>query len=328
MITDCEYVCSRGILQSCTYKSSRPTSSIPIMAHYSIPNLQPGESIYVCSAAIHYFVGHIAPHLRVPFVLVSGDSDVSIPENVFAKEENFTRFIENPLLIKWFSQNANPIHPKIVQIPIGLDYHTLAIPKSAKHAWGEPMTEIEQETLLQTIAKEAPPLTERIRKGYSNFQFSLHLKHTSERKEAIDEIPASLVFYEPRQSTREQNWRTQSKYAFVVSPRGAGLDCHRTWEAIALGCIPIVKTGVLDPLYREYPILIVQKWSDMTLELLEKTVVEYSEKTFSAEKWTLAYWTNQIREAGNPPSSSTSREVGPEVGPEVIPEVNPGVGDI
>ena len=66
----------------------------------------------------------------------------------------------------------------------------------------------------------------------------------------------------------------------------------------------------------------------MTLELLEKTVVEYSEKTFSAEKWTLAYWTNQIREAGNPPSSSTSREVGPEVGPEVIPEVNPGVGDI
>ena len=30
------------------------------------------------------------------------------------------------------------------------------------------------------------------------------------------------------------------KYTFILSPAGIGLDCHRTWEALCLGCIPIV----------------------------------------------------------------------------------------
>jgi hypothetical protein len=32
-------------------------------------------------------------------------------------------------------------------------------------------------------------------------------------------------------------------YAFVASPYGGGPDCHRTWEALILGCIPIVKSS-------------------------------------------------------------------------------------
>ena len=35
---------------------------------------------------------------------------------------------------------------------------------------------------------------------------------------------------------------------YVFSPPGAGLDCHRTWEAIVCGAVPVVKrTGALDP---------------------------------------------------------------------------------
>jgi hypothetical protein len=34
---------------------------------------------------------------------------------------------------------------------------------------------------------------------------------------------------------------------FVVSPPGNGLDCHRTWEAIYLGAIPIIGRGTLSP---------------------------------------------------------------------------------
>ena len=53
------------------------------------------------------------------------------------------------------------------------------------------------------------------------------------------------------------------KYKWIISPHGNGLDCHRTYEAIALGCIPIVKTSTLDILYKDMPIIIVDNWSQI-----------------------------------------------------------------
>ena len=43
------------------------------------------------------------------------------------------------------------------------------------------------------------------------------------------------------------------QFPFWLSPRGNGLDCHRTWEALYLDIIPIVWHSTLDPLYRKPP---------------------------------------------------------------------------
>ena len=83
--------------------------------------------------------------------------------------------------------------------------------------------------------------------------------------------------------------------AFVLSPHGNGLDCHRTWEALCLGCIPIVKTSPLDSMYNELPVLIVNDWNDITIELLQKTVDEYKGREFRYEKLTLKYWMDMIK---------------------------------
>lgn len=49
---------------------------------------------------------------------------------------------------------------------------------------------------------------------------------------------------------------------FVLSPQGNGLDCHRTWESLYLGAIPVVTTGTLDSdLVQGLPILEVPSWS-------------------------------------------------------------------
>jgi hypothetical protein len=49
---------------------------------------------------------------------------------------------------------------------------------------------------------------------------------------------------------------------FVLSPQGNGLDCHRTWEALYLGAIPVVTAGTLDQnLIQGLPILEVTDWS-------------------------------------------------------------------
>ena len=52
------------------------------------------------------------------------------------------------------------------------------------------------------------------------------------------------------------------KTMFVPSPAGNGIDCHRTWEAIYLGAVPVV---LKSEFYgsADWPILVVDNWSDL-----------------------------------------------------------------
>ena len=42
-----------------------------------------------------------------------------------------------------------------------------------------------------------------------------------------------------------------------VCLKGNGEDCHRTWEAVLLGSIPIVRPSGIGNLYKDAPILIL-----------------------------------------------------------------------
>jgi len=79
-----------------------------------------------------------------------------------------------------------------------------------------------------------------------------------------------------------------------LSPFGCGLDCHRTWEALILGCIPIIAHSDLDTLFDELPVLFVNNWSDVTQNLLDATIKAYKGKRFNYEKLKLEYWVQKI----------------------------------
>ena len=69
----------------------------------------------------------------------------------------------------------------------------------------------------------------------------------------------------------------ESRYA--LCPRGCGVDTHRFYECIYLGCVPIVvrTNTVFDRLYHPdtgYPCLIVERWMDVTEELLDQSYPE------------------------------------------------------
>jgi hypothetical protein len=85
------------------------------------------------------------------------------------------------------------------------------------------------------------------------------------------------------------------QYAFVLSPFGIGMDCHRTWEALCLGCIPIVCAPHFNNLFEDLPVLIVSNWSEITQDLLQDTLNKFSNKSFKYEKLSLQYWQNKIR---------------------------------
>ncbi len=286
----CQLVSSRGILKSCDINSRTPFSSIPNLVNYDFTLLKPNDTVYVSTSAIGNLVQIIGsiPH---PFILVTGDADESTPVDIFASERDFLNFIENPKIIHWFGQNGVVPHPKFSQIPIGLDYHTMS---QGRTFWGPQLTPAQQEGMITKIKNEANPLSKRILKAHANFHFLMTTKYGADRVRAKQLIPSVLVDYESTRVDRETTWRNQSKYAFVISPHGNGLDCHRTWEALCLGCIPIVKTSPLDSLYDELPVYIVQDWSDVTEENLRKVLADFSQRKFDLNRLTLQYWMDKI----------------------------------
>ena len=290
------YVSSRGLMKSCDYSSSTPISSIKQLINYSdfFNETKQIPTLYVCSSAIPDFCKRMLPHITFPFILVSGDCDETVPYDIFTQND-FEVFINNPNLIKWFCQNLVIYHPKIINIPIGLDYHTM----EKRDIWGPIITPANQEKLLTSIVQTSKPFYERKIMCYSNFHFAMTTKYAYDRKDAITQIPKNLIYYEPTQITRLKTWHSQKDYAFVVSPHGNGYDCHRTWEALALNCIPIVKTSKIDILYDDLPVLIVNEWSDITLELLHNTVAQFKLRKFNYDTLSLKYWVDKFNSSKN-----------------------------
>lgn len=288
---DCQIVSSRGIMKSCHVYSSTPISSVLKVTGYNFSALNDGQSLYICSSAIPHFISTIFPTIKKRFILVTGDCDESCPNEIFRSSEEFIRFIESNKIIHWYSQNCIGKHSKLTNIPIGMDYHTMA---ARDHEWGPKTPPLEQERILIDIKQSAKPLEERLVKAYANFHFLMNTKYSYDRVDAMIQIPKSCVFYEPAKVKRLNAWKTQSEYAFVISPHGNGLDCHRTWEAIALGTIPILKTSPLDLLFEGLPVWIVNEWSDINTTSLTNKFEEFKNKKFNLEKMHLIYWSKKI----------------------------------
>ena len=210
--------------------------------------------IYVCSSALSDFANKLLNVIPFKFILITGDCDEDMPNDVF-KTEEFSNFINNDKIIHWFCQNWIGNDEKVTLMPIGMDYHTM---QTREIFWGPKTTPSNQELLLLNIRKTMKPFWDRDVKCYSNFHFATTTKHGYDRVDAIKNIPKDLVYYEPEKLKRIFSWKKQTTFSFVLSPHGGGYDCHRTWEALLLGCIVIVKTSKIDSMYDDLPVLIVK----------------------------------------------------------------------
>ena len=280
---DNKYVSSRGILLSCDIHSPNPISSMMSFHDVDFTKIKDGSTVYITGTAIRTFLTKIES-IPNKIILVSGDCDETIPEAVLSND-SFIKFIESDKIIHWFSQNCVGKHPKLSPIPIGLDYHSIKN-TSIKY----------REDLMNKVKSESKSFHERLIQCYSNFHFAMgeDRKYTYDRRDALAKIPPELLYKEPTRVSHEDTFTNQSKYAFVISPHGNGLDCHRTWEALVLGCIPIVKTSPIDSLYDDLPVLILKDWGDLTKELLEKTIHDFKSGSFNLDKLTLKYWMDKI----------------------------------
>ena len=280
------YFNNRGFAQLCNKKIDiiGSDSDIYFDTKY-FNNLKHFDKVFLTTNMFKHFINKV--NINKKIIIILACSVTGFPHEFSNKDsKNYIKLIENNNnIISLYTQNYDleQEHFKIKPIPLGIDYHTIS----------NKLSPIEQEQKLISIYKNSVPFVNRLDKCYSFFQFQMFKRHNKDRfvaKNVLDKINFNV--YQDIKIPREQTWENMVKYKWIISPHGKGLDCHRTYEAIALGCIPVVKSSTLDIMYKDMPIIILNNWNEISLELLKSKTEQALKK--SKKTITLDYWNNKI----------------------------------
>lgn len=276
-------------------------------AHFSIRD---GELVWVRLSWLKSFVRQVLPHVKSRFVLVTADSDSCVPSELMTEAR---AIISSPVVTRWYTQNydGTVVSDKLSPLPIGIDFHTLC----QADAWGElKASSSDQERKLITLRDDLPPADQRIPKVYIDFawQKSWGLRsyrrfhplrgtdfRPSRRRIATQLRGNDLTVAQQEFLPRNTMWRTRGDYAFVLSPHGVGLDCHRTWEALALGHIVLVPSSSLDPLFAGLPVIPFKSLDEISGENLARWLKNFRGWRGNNERLTSRFWVEKMRAAAD-----------------------------
>jgi hypothetical protein len=228
------------------------------------------------------------PNVQHSFKVVICHGDYSISK----LWKHIEKIIQHKYLLNIYAVNVDIQHPKIHPIPIGIDLHTPFF-RHNNHP-------LEQEKELVDTKNQLLPMEKRPVSVYCNSHLNLtdmqpHHNFPGQRQrtyELFKDTP--YFFFEQSIIPREQVWKRHEQHLFILSPPGNGLDCHRTWEAIILGGIPIILSTPLDKLYQDLPVVIVKQWEEITLDNLYQWRTRILSRSFNLKKLERQYWESFI----------------------------------
>jgi hypothetical protein len=236
------------------------------------------------------FVQHVLPLRNTPFDLITTDGDNSYPSHL----SNYGQLLDNPHLQTWYTQNYDgggglEHSYRIQPIPIGLDLHTLdGFPPELRSSQKvlEEMLQIRQASIEQGTTIRQPEL------WIPPMSIS-----SSERGQALSMAGQCLQIVDGNSQGRlppMELYKTFTQYRFGLSPPGNGVDCHRTWEMLFFGMIPIIHSSPMDVLYHKFdlPVVLVKDWNELCEErFLEKQWDRLKDKIpLPNEKLTTGYY--------------------------------------
>jgi len=178
---------------------------------------------------------------------------------------------------KWYGQNSYSF--KVIPIPIGFEnirWESVFGPKT--HWLNDAKNVSTQPTSLV----------------YLNCNKNTN---AGERKKCYDECSkmTDIVNVDSPNLTYSQYLDRIKEHMFVLSPRGNGLDCHRTWEILMMRRVPILKReGKLEELYDNIPVIFVDNWADMHSMNLKKIFESHS---FENQDYLgFEFWKNKVQQ--------------------------------
>lgn len=239
--------------------------------------IKQGDIIYLNIWYLPWFRDHIHPKIKYPYILVTADVGAWLPGR------SMDKLLYDPKLAAWFGRNMLfSYHPKLHQIPMGQDISLF---------WFD----ADELIYLANAHTKLPQIKQHL----------LYMNHYPRTFGDRDKI-VKLFENEPYCFTRNRSDREYSGVSreayyddmllskFVISPLGLETDCVRTWEAVALDCIPIVEHTFLDPLYEDLPILLINNWGEVTQSFLEEKYQQLKDKKKDTAYFD--HWHRRIKE--------------------------------
>jgi hypothetical protein len=203
------------------------------------------------------------------YVLITHNSDLT-----------FNQPLSIPMnCIHWFGQNINFKNSRATSIPIGLE-RTIR-PDNLNGVKNKLIEDVHNRNTLPSKLL------------YVNYSTNTNPSKRSNWKE----------YFAPN------NWATVkggisyteyitdiSEHKFILSPDGNGIDCHRTWEALYLGSIPIVeKSQSHINLYNDLPVLFVNSFRDVSEKLLHGMYNIIKTNEYNLDRLYQAYYRKLIK---------------------------------
>ena len=256
--TNCPYLTSGTLRSNCDFVFDESNDKIDPQ------RIKKGQSIYVSGSFLEKFFFKIHPMIQQPYVLVSHRVIESLPGKFFI-------FLNDPKILAWFAQNVDISHPKLFSLPTGV-----SVKKQTIEFMKEYDGAIEEKNIL----------------AYLNCILETY---PSERKELYASLSKQKFVTIGKKCSAIQYMQDVVHAKFIFAPRGKGVDSHRSWDALALGCIPIIKSSGVDSLFENLPVLIIKDWKEVTEELLNQKYQEIHSKSWNLQKLYLNYWLEKIR---------------------------------
>lgn len=201
-----------------------------------------GDVVFVSNPLTHHFLQEVHPKIEQPYILIEHNGDHPIDKSIAD--------LLDEKIIRFYAQDVIYENEKIIPIPIGLEnlhYHVNGVTALFNR-------------LRQKIEKNLP-----LRKNRIFFFFSVGTNPAERR-------PAKRLFLRnPSMDTVKGmlsprlHLKTLMTYKFVASPPGNAIESCRTWEALYMKTVPIVKDFAAMRYFATLglPIWVVDKWEEV-----------------------------------------------------------------
>jgi len=208
------------------------------------------------------------------YILITHCSDYEINEE---------KFLQKPkCIVKWFAQNVNYKHQDLIPVPIGIENHEGTNKGGASNF-----------LYLAKNVFDFKIKNKIINKIFCNFNPQTNPNRINVANILTRKKLGSFVYPLPF----NQYVDTAKNFLFIASPKGNGIDCHRTWESLYYGCIPIVERHFMYDNYLNLPIIQIDSWEDISLDSLTPYILKYKNKEIfnNTEELTIDFWVKKIK---------------------------------
>ena len=256
-------------------KHCRPQDRIP--NSFDPTKVKAGDIIFVQSDLVRTFFTDHHRQIKQPYLLISHTF-------LFHNDDEptqYTTYFNDETLIAWYGKNVPPIHPKLHTLPLGL--------ANAYYPHGNIK-------MVEIMRKKKPVHAADKKMVYVNFVTANH----PDRARARKQFSGKSYCTQAKPTSYKTYLEALRKHRFVASPRGTGVDCHRTWEALLMGSIPIVRTSFLDPLLKQLPVLIIDDWHQISEPMLHEAYTRIQNTSYNTNLLFLDYWISKIKKTVAP----------------------------